>query len=55
MCYDKENDEYYRDAGNWSINYKVIDGIIVAYCIEIPNLHEKELIEISVEEWKKRK
>ena len=53
MRYDIEEDEYYRDAGCWSLKYKYIDDRLVSDCDDIPWLHEKELKEISVDEWRK--
>ena len=44
---------YYRDAGNWSVDYKVIDGVLVSWYWTPRKLwlHRKPLIEITKEEW----
>lgn len=45
---------YYRDAGDWSVEYRIIDGELVSWCwgLGMPWLHRKPLIEITEEEWK---
>ncbi len=46
-------DRYYRDAGDWFINYKVIDGVLISCRPDKKHLHEIPLIEISKSEWEK--
>lgn len=48
-------DKYYRDAGNWSVGYKIIDGQLLSWNLggNIPHLHKRPLIPITKEEWKK--
>jgi hypothetical protein len=52
MRYDKASDDYYRDAGIWSVDYKYMDGKLVADCEHMEWIDEKELVEITYEEWK---
>lgn len=52
MRYDKVEDNYYRDAGIWSVDYKYMDGELVSDCEDMEWIHEKELVEITYEEWK---
>lgn len=53
MRYDVDEDVYYRDAGCWGIKYKYIDDRLVSDCPDIPYIHEKELKQITIDEWKK--
>lgn len=48
-------DEYHRDAGLWSVNYKIIDGVLLSWAwgMGIPHLHRQPLVEITEEEWRK--
>lgn len=45
---------YYRDAGRWAINYKIIDGILLSWSwgMGTPHLHRQDLVEITEEEWR---
>ena len=52
MRYDKASDNYYRDAGIWDVDYKYMDGKLVSDCEHMEWIHEKELVEITYEEWK---
>jgi hypothetical protein len=52
MRYDNDVDEYYRHAGCWYLKYKYIDNKLVADCDYMPWLHEMELKEITVNEWR---
>lgn len=49
-----KNDRYYRDSGNWSVTYKIIDGELLSWFwgFGMPWLHRVPLIEITEEEWK---
>lgn len=45
---------YYRDGGDWKVNYKIIDDTLLSW---VPNegtpwLHRKPLIEITENEWR---
>lgn len=53
MQYNQKDGLYFRDAGIWSLNYKYYNGILVADCPDIPWLDNKELVEISRDEWEK--
>jgi hypothetical protein len=53
MRYRAKKNDYYRDAGQWHINYKFKNDKLVADCPELSWLHEQELIPISKENWKK--
>jgi hypothetical protein len=48
-------DEYYRDGGEWSIKWKIIDGKLLSWGwgLGAKWLHRKPLIEITEEEWRK--
>lgn len=37
------------------VGYKIVDGVLLSWCPELnmPRLHEKPLIEITEEEWRK--
>jgi hypothetical protein len=53
MRYDSEEDCYYRDAGNWSLGYKITkDGKLVSDEPFVPWLNEQEMIEISEKDWR---
>ncbi len=45
---------YYRDGGEWGIEYRVIDGVLLSWAhgMGIPWLHKKPLTEITEEEWR---
>lgn len=54
MRYDDRNDEYFRDAGVWGVGYKrTDDGKLITNNNAPPHLRNKELIEITYEEWKR--
>lgn len=46
--------EYWRDAGLWSVNYKIIDGKLLSWCWRSPvhKYHRVELIPITEEKWR---
>lgn len=46
---------YYRDGGNWGVDYKIIDGVLLSWAwgTGMPWLHKKPLIKISQKQWKK--
>ncbi len=46
---------YYRDGGDWSVGYKIIDDVLVSWAhgLGLLGLHKKPLIEITEEEWRK--
>ena len=45
---------YYRDGGEWSVEYRIIDGVLLSWAWErtMPWLHKKPLTEITEEEWR---
>jgi len=47
-------DVYYRDAGQWEVGYKFIDGELVSWYPNMghPELHRQPLIKITEEEYK---
>lgn len=47
-------EKYYRDGGKWSVDYKIIDGILLSWCPHSGTsfLHNQPLIEITKEEWR---
>ena len=49
------NSEYWRDAGQWGVNYKIKNGKIFSshYHQGNDHLHNIELIPISEENWRK--
>lgn len=49
------DNHYYRDGGNWSVGYRIIDGVLVSWAwgMKMPWLHKKPLIEISEYQWRK--
>ena len=49
----KQKQEYFRDAGSWSTDYKYLDETLVADFEGMPWIHEQPLIEITKDEWKK--
>lgn len=52
---DKEYSEYWRDAGEWGVGFKIKDGKLVSVfpAKDMKYLHEKELIEITKEQYEK--
>ena len=46
-------EEYYRDGGNWSINFIIKDDNVYSDCPHLPYMHNKLLKPISYEEWAK--
>jgi len=46
---------YWRDGGEWQVEYRIIDDILMSWCwgIGLPQLHRIPLIEITEEEWRK--
>lgn len=49
-----KGNEYYLDAGNWSVEYKIINGELLSWSPYIASnfLHKKPLIEITEEQWR---
>jgi hypothetical protein len=45
---------YYRDAGDWGVQYRYIDGVLVSWAWGRgkPQLHKVPLVEITEEEWR---
>ena len=43
---------YFRDAGNWGVDYKFVDGVLVSWGKGMPWLHNKPLIKITEDEWR---
>lgn len=43
---------YYRDAGEWSVEYRVIDDVLISWFTAKPWLHRRPLIEITEDEWR---
>jgi hypothetical protein len=50
-----KGNRYYRDGGDWSVGYKIIDDVLVSWAhgLRLLGLHKKPLIEITEEEWRK--
>lgn len=50
-----KGNRYYRDGGDWSVGYKIIDEVLVSWAhgMGLLGLHKKPLIEITEEEWRK--
>lgn len=44
---------YYRDAGNWRIEFKVVDGKLFSVCKDADYLDNVELTPITKEQWAK--
>ena len=44
---------YYRDGGQWSVKYKIVDGVLLSSDRTMPWLDNKPLIEITEGEWRK--
>lgn len=53
MRFITEDNQYYRDSGDWSIDYDLIDEKVYAKTDEIPELNGIELVEISFDEYYK--
>ena len=54
MRYIPSDNVYYRDNGDWSIDYKFINGVVYADSNgEIPDLDGIELLEITYDEYHK--
>ena len=51
MRYDKELDEYTRDAGAWNVGYKYLNDVLASDFEYDEVLNEVPLIEITHEEW----
>ena len=49
-----KGDKYYRDAGQWSVGYKIIDGKLLSWHWRHghPWLHRVELVECTEQEWR---
>lgn len=47
-------EKYYRDGGDWSVGYKIIDGVLLSWAEDMgmPWLHKQPLIEITEAEWR---
>lgn len=45
--------EYYRDAGKWSVGYKVVDNKLYSVLKGMPSVDNKLLVEITEKEWRK--
>lgn len=50
LRYDEVFNNYYRDAGDWSVGYIVVDNKLLSNS-NIPHLHRQPLIEITYDEW----
>jgi hypothetical protein len=49
----REEGDYYRDAGCWSVGWRIKDGILISdYSYDKEWLHEIPLIEITEQEYK---
>jgi hypothetical protein len=50
-----KDSQYWRDAGNWGVDYKIIDGKLLSWHWRLGHdwLHRVELIPITEEEWRK--
>ena len=50
-----KGESYFRDGGEWSIGYRIIDGVLLIWgCGKtMPWLHKKPLVEITEDEWRK--
>ncbi len=48
-----KDDKYYRDAGSWSVSYKVVDNKLFSVHKYDNDVNNVELIECTKEEWKK--
>lgn len=46
------DDEYYRDAGDWSTKYIFEDGVLLSWFDDLPHLHLQPLTEITEQEWR---
>jgi hypothetical protein len=46
--------KYYRDGGEWSVGYKIIDGVLLSWAwgMTMPWLHKQPLIGITEDEWR---
>jgi hypothetical protein len=46
--------KYYRDGGEWSVEYKIIDSVLLSWAwgYGMSWLHKQPLIEITEEEWR---
>ena len=52
MRYNVDSDQYYRDAGCWSVNYKIVDKKIISDCrYGLDYLSNIELMPITFEEY----
>lgn len=45
--------QYYRDGGNWSMDFRIEDNRIFAVLKMVESIHGRELVECTEEEWKK--
>lgn len=43
---------YYRDAGRWTINFRVVSGTTLVSVTDIEFLNDKVMIPCSHKEWK---
>ena len=44
---------YYRDGGQWYLDFKIIDGELLSWLPMRKHLHRKKLIKCSEKEWRK--
>ena len=50
---NEKNVWYYKYAGEWGFDYKIVNGKLFANCPDIKSLHGKELITTNRSEWLK--
>tara|TARA_R110000851_G_scaffold47990_1_gene116325 strand:+ start:2031 stop:2339 length:309 start_codon:yes stop_codon:yes gene_type:complete len=51
MRFRRNNNDYYRDAGNWSTSYKFKDGILISDIKQFPRIDGIKLIKITKKKW----
>lgn len=43
--------KYYRDGGNWEVDYKIINGKLFSWMPTVKNLHKVELVKITEQQY----
>lgn len=55
-CLRLEGNSYYRDAGNWEVDFREVDGKLIVHepskSSPMNHAHGRELVPCSKEEWR---
>lgn len=45
-------ENYYRDAGDWNIEYRTVDNVLVSWLPRVKHIHNIPMVESTEEEWR---